>query len=243
MSSSHVSPSVPKVPLAEPLLPPNERPGEWGIDAYANEGAPGSVTRAYTAPGAIADAAFAVPGAIADAALAAPGGSSGEPLRVYAKRYHMLAIYSSLAFVNQAIWLSFAPTADETASRYGVPLLAITTLNTSAAALFVPGAWLCARALARLGLRRTVLLAATMQAAGALVRVGADGLVRDLGSKQAAFAVLAIGQALASLGAPVFLNLPPVLAENWFDAKGREGAMSVGTLSSLLGQTNITAQF
>jgi hypothetical protein len=111
--------------LDEPLLPPEEGPAEW--DADDDEGAPpggepGSVSRqrdAYIAPaiadaddegatpsGAIADAGLAAPGAVA--ALAAGdsggGGSSSEPLlRVYAKRYHMLAIYSTLAFVNQGM--------------------------------------------------------------------------------------------------------------------------------------------
>ncbi|KAG8459315.1 hypothetical protein KFE25_014160 [Diacronema lutheri] len=160
-----------------------------------------------------------------------------EPsLRVYAARWRVLGIYCACAFVNQAIWLSFAPTAAEVAARFNVPLLAITSLNTSAAALFVPGAWLCARALAAVGLRRTVVLAACAQAVGALVRCVADGLVRETVSRRAAFAVLSTGQALASLAAPVFLNLPPVIAEAWFDPSGREFAQAVGTISSLLGQ-------
>lgn len=169
-------------------------------------------------------------------ALRRDGTSTDGPLRVYGARWRVLGIFSSLAFLNQAIWLSFAPTAAEVAGRYNVPLLAITSLNTSAAALFVPGAWLCARGLARFGLRNTVLLAAGAQAAGALVRCGADGLVRPLVSRHAAFAALSAGQSLAALAAPVFLNLPPLIAELWFDASEREGAMALGTIASLLGQ-------
>lgn len=168
--------------------------------------------------------------------LREPTASPDSPLRVYGQRWHVLGIYSSLAFLNQAIWLSFAPTAGEIAGRYGVPLFAITGLNTSAAALFVPGAWLCARALATVGLRQTVLLAAAAQALGALVRCIADGFVRETISAHSGFALLCAGQSLASLAAPVFLNLPPVIAEAWFHAKEREGAMALGTIASLLGQ-------
>jgi hypothetical protein len=138
------------------------------------------------------------------ASVAAPPPAHGAEARVYAGRFRALAIYSALAFLNQAMcarvpvhaaaiylarrgsaplthlalsararllrraaprpsWLTFAPTAEQSAARYRVPLFAVTALNASAAALFVPGAWLCARAVAAGGMRRAVVAAALLQ--------------------------------------------------------------------------------
>lgn len=163
-------------------------------------------------------------------------GAEDAPLRLYPERWRVLAIFAGLALINQAMWLSFAPTAPETAARYRVAELGVTTLNASAAALFVPGAWLCAFFLPRHGLRSTVVGAAAAQTVGAAVRLVAEVFVRPHVSEHAAFMVLCLGQAVVNLAAPVFLNLPAVVAESWFDASGRDVAMAVGTLAPLVGQ-------
>jgi len=156
-------------------------------------------------------------------------------LRSYPARWHVLAIYMLLGLFNQAMWLTFAPVTDATARRFSVPKAAITALPTVSTVLFLPGSWLCSKVLASASLRAAVLVACALQVIGTLLRWLADALLR-LASPQLGFAVLFLGQCLAALASPAFMNTPAVVAEAWFNEREREGALAAATFSPIFGQ-------
>lgn len=150
-------------------------------------------------------------------------------------RWNVLALYMILGFTNQAMWLTFAPVASSVSKRYEVSDAAVTALAASGALLYLPGSWICARAVATGGLRRAVLVACWLQTIGSLIRLLADAFLR-LWSPECAYVALFVGQNLASMAAPGFMNTPVGLAQAWFPDDERDPAIAAAVLSPLLGE-------
>src|SRR3546814_5375691 len=73
---------------------------------------------------------------------------------------------------------------------------------------------------AKYGLRGTVLVGGALAMVSALVRYLAILLYEnDVYSAEAAYTVLFIGQCFAGMAQPFFMNLPTMIADNWFSAE------------------------
>ena len=100
------------------------------------------------------------------------------PERLLGRRWYILFIYCGLACWNQAITFSYAPVSVQASAFYGFPqknevMFWFASLSFVCYALVaIPTSHL----VNRLGLRFTVILGATLQAMGALMRVEFSGL-------------------------------------------------------------------
>mmetsp|Transcript_141395 Transcript_141395/g.249801 ORF Transcript_141395/g.249801 Transcript_141395/m.249801 type:complete len:475 (+) Transcript_141395:102-1526(+) len=155
--------------------------------------------------------------------------------RSYPKRFHMLGIFVVLGFVNQMMYLTFASIPKQITRRYSISEGLVTAMAIECVVFYLPGSWITARVLATTDLRRCVLVGCALQVTGTFLRFVADAIFRPV-STQLAYAMLALGQGLAAIATPTFMNTPVVFAEAWFNEHQREGVVSVLTLAPLLGQ-------
>ena len=80
-----------------------------------------------------------------------------------------------------------------------------------------------------LGLRRSVLAGALLNAAGAWLRFGSDFMGGDK------LSVLFIGQLLAAIAQPVILDSPTMLAATWFGENERATANMIASVANPVG--------
>ena len=96
-------------------------------------------------------------------------------IKVYRRRWIVLAIFVSDVVVNLATWISFGPIAEIARCYYGVTDFWINSLSTvymlSYTVLLLPGVWM----LARLELQTTAVIASCCSAAGACLKVAGVG--------------------------------------------------------------------
>ncbi|XP_026287461.1 feline leukemia virus subgroup C receptor-related protein 1 [Frankliniella occidentalis] len=158
-------------------------------------------------------------------AVKVPLGGVGAPeIRVYRKRWVILALFLLELLFNAVPWMQYTVLADVATVYYGVSNTEVewTALvyNLTAMVLVIPAAFV----LDKYGLRPSMLVGAVLNAAGLWLRV--VGVWPDC-----FWAVLA-GHALVSVATNFFVSAPPRLAAVWFPAD--EVSSAVG--ASIIGQ-------
>eukprot|EP00941_MAST-03F_sp_MAST-3F-sp1_P004936 g4936.t1 len=147
--------------------------------------------------------------------------------RIFADRWKMLLIFSFLTATNNGICFSFAPVTSIALQYFAihctflVSVYFITYLPMS----FV-GSWM----LDKYGLRWCIVSGALWQAIGAWIRFAAcywDGYHQAV--------ILVVGQVIASLAQPMFVNSPGLLSRIWFPPRERPFATSAAVNANSLG--------
>ncbi|EDO47643.1 predicted protein, partial [Nematostella vectensis] len=152
--------------------------------------------------------------------------------RVYTRRWFMLLVLCVLNFSNAMIWLTFAPIADKSAKFYNTSLSGINWLSIIYLVVCMCFGLCASWMLDTWGLRAGVLTGAWLNGTGAGVRI--IGSLHFVPSKYR-FAVVMVGQGLASLAQPFILNSPTKLAATWFAANERATANMFASLANPLG--------
>jgi Na+/melibiose symporter-like transporter len=159
--------------------------------------------------------------------------------RVYAARYHQLALLSALILTNAVVWVAFSPVTPATASVFGVSSACINLIALSFQICFLPGTMVGYGLMERWGLRATLLTGGVLTTVGAALRLislyvppASNG---GSGGGSGAYVLLLIGTCLAALAQPLLLNLPPELAGQWFAVKQRDVVTSLAFMCSPLG--------
>mmetsp|Transcript_57143 Transcript_57143/g.113594 ORF Transcript_57143/g.113594 Transcript_57143/m.113594 type:complete len:456 (-) Transcript_57143:25-1392(-) len=173
-------------------------------------------------------------GAEGEAAFQATSGST-EAGRTYCVRWHVMMIWLLAAFVNQSMWLTFAPVVDPCSRMYNVPRILFSSFATCGTLTYIPGTWWFSRMLEKSDLRRVVLTASTLAVLGVVLRFFAHVVLQPL-VPRFGYAVLFIGQCLVCIGAPAFLQNPALFGEIWFSQKERDLISSVAMLVPRVGQ-------
>ena len=155
------------------------------------------------------------------------------PPRPSRERYHTLAIFSGLTLVNAFLWITFAPIAQLSQSYYGVSISGINMMSGVFMVLYGPGSILASYMLHRWGLRGALVAGACLQGVAGVARYMSTLVSLDMQGLK--FGLVMAGQALAALAQPVFTNVPPKLAGDWFPPAERETATVVGALFNVLG--------
>eukprot|EP00981_Chlorochromonas_danica_P012788 scaffold5400_cov159-Ochromonas_danica.AAC.7 len=159
-------------------------------------------------------------------------------IQVFRDRWVMLAIFSLLEFCNAMYWVTFSPISDITqhymqgsyySSKTGVNMLANIFLI-----MYTPGTILCFLLAKKLKLKKTFIVAGLLTALGGLLRlIGA--LLKNQLSYPALYWIIFLGQVLAALAQPFFLNMPPSIAATWFPVEERDIATTIGSMFSPIG--------
>lgn len=149
-------------------------------------------------------------------------------LKVYARRWLVLAVVALLNNTNTMSWIAFAPVSNHVNSFYG----------ESSAAWFsmvymmctIPVGFFAMWAGRRFGLRSAILIAGWTNGLGGLIR-----LISSFLPMQYRFMVGITGQAIAAVAYPFIMFLPTKVAGSWFPDTQRALATTVGIMSNPLG--------
>ncbi len=148
-----------------------------------------------------------------------------DQVRVYGYRWVVLAAFMAVNLTIQALWISYAPISSRAASYYGVSETAIGVLAMAFMIAYIPFSFVASSLLQSRGFRVAAGL-------GALL-AGVSGVVRGLVGPHYELALLAtIGAAIAQ---PFLLNAWTTMSAQWFPKSQRATAVSLITLSNLLG--------
>lgn len=148
-----------------------------------------------------------------------------EQVRVYGYRWVVLAAFMAVNLTIQTLWISYAPISSRAASYYGVSETAIGALAMSFMIAYIPFSFVASSAIQNRGFR--------VAAGFGAVLAGVSGVTRGLVGSNYELALLAtIGAAIAQ---PFLLNAWTTLSAQWFPKSQRATAVSLVTLSNLLG--------
>ena len=182
---------------------------------------------ASPAPGAAAAplAATAPLGAAAAAATATAPAFARAP-----RRWAVLLAFSLSNALNAFVWIQFAPIANLTSARFGVSLASVDWLSLSFMLLYVPGAAVSIFVTERFGMRALLLGAASANALAALVRY-----LATFAPVARQFPVVMLGQCIAALAQPAFINAPSRVSGDWFAASERATTTTIAAMSNVIG--------
>jgi|EP00624_Nannochloropsis_granulata_P004077 Na+/melibiose symporter-like transporter len=156
--------------------------------------------------------------------------------RVYAARYHQLALLCALILTNAVVWVAFSAITPATASTFGVSSAWINFVALSFQICFLPGTVVGYGLVERWGLRVTLLTGGVLTTVGAVLRlISLYVLPNSDGGGGGGYVLLLGGTCLAALAQPLLLNVPPELAGQWFAVKQRDVVTSLAFMCSPLG--------
>ena len=148
-----------------------------------------------------------------------------EQVRVYGYRWVVLAAFMAVNLTIQTLWISYAPISSSAASYYGVSETAIGVLAMAFMIAYLPFSFVASSAIQNRGFRVAAGIGAIL--------AGVSGVARGLVGANYELALLAtIGAAIAQ---PFLLNAWTTLSAQWFPKSQRATAVSLITLSNLLG--------
>ncbi|GAB5032951.1 major facilitator superfamily domain-containing protein 7-a-like [Nannochloropsis oceanica] len=157
--------------------------------------------------------------------------------RVYAARYHQLALLCALILTNAVVWVAFSAITPATASTFGVSSAWINVIALSFQICFLPGTVIGYCLMERWGLRATLLMGGVLTTMGAVLRLTSLYVLpkSDGGGGGGGYVLLLFGTCLAALAQPLLINVPPALAGKWFEVKQRDVVTSLAFMCSPLG--------
>jgi cyanate permease len=146
-------------------------------------------------------------------------------IRIYGRRWLVLAAFMLVTIVNQASWITFAPITGTAAEFYHTSDLMIGLLSMVFMIIYVliviPSAWV----IDSRGFRLAVSVGAVLTAVAALAR----------GFFASSFTLVFVAQIGIAVGQPVVLGSITKLAARWFPQGERATATGFGTLAIYLG--------
>jgi len=147
-------------------------------------------------------------------------------------RNSVLAFYCAASFLCAGAWNTLAPLAAVAESRFGVGQAGVTAVSLAGFATYPPGSLLALYCMARHGLRTTLGVGCATQAACCLLKWAGVSLCT---SREAAYALLLLGQVVGGLGQPCVLNVVTRLTMDWFPPERRDAATLLGYQASNAG--------
>ena len=145
--------------------------------------------------------------------------------KVYGYRWLLLGAFMLAVFMNQALWITFAPITSVAAQAYATSDLMIALLSLCFMAVYIvlvlPAAWL----IDTWGLRWSVTLGAALSGVFALTR----------GIFASNFTLVLVSQIGIAVGQPLVVGAMTKLAARWFRPEERATATGLGALAIYLG--------
>lgn len=156
------------------------------------------------------------------------------------KRWKILCLFCLLSASNASLWVTYAPISDISQVYFGGShtisgsITSINMLATSYQVLFGPGTLLASQLMKNYDLRITVLVGGILTTAGALLRLIA-ALLKDFIGNSVNYSFALIGQSLAALAQPLYVNIVAALTSAWFPLSERDTATTISTLANPIG--------
>nr|CAD7266186.1 unnamed protein product [Timema shepardi] len=148
-------------------------------------------------------------------------------IKVYPRRWGILAVFFSFSVVNSFQWIQYGIIADVVARHYQIPLALVDWTRMVFMACFIVLILPACYALDKMGLRWCVEVGAILTAAGAWLKV--------VGVPSSSYWLAMLGQTIVGSGEVFVLGMPPKLASLWFGPDQISTACSIIVLGSKLG--------
>ena len=172
----------------------------------------------------------------ASTSAASPSSPSASPaltidseFKLYKRRYFVLFLFSSLAFLNNVVCYTFASISHIAKPDY--PNMSLSSLVSYFFITYTLFSFPSSLFINRFSLRSGVILGASLQALGTYLRYYDRSDPNDGGW----LCWLRVGQLVASLGQAFFVNPPPMMAAQWFGSEERVLATTIGVNANTLG--------
>lgn len=160
--------------------------------------------------------------------------------RAYSYRWIILAIFCMLDMCNAILFVTFAPISNISKNYFGGSdssygsSSAVNMLATMFLILYPVGTVIGLIFQKRYGLKHTLVFAGSINAFGALLRLLAAIYQNDLGDG-GCYALMLLGQSIAALAYPIYVNLPAAIASTWFPVNERDMSTTVGAMFNPIG--------
>lgn len=146
--------------------------------------------------------------------------SNSVTVHIYKYRWFILTLYSLLAFSNTLVWLSLFTVTDATSVFYNVDSVYIIWSSMASTCvqciIAIPASLLPSK----LGLRATMVIAASINALGACVVI--------IGAHRNGFVYFVIGQTIIAIAASILPQLAPEVSAVWFGKDEQAISTSIG---------------
>ena len=146
-------------------------------------------------------------------------------IKVYRRRFYMLALYCSLTWMNAVCWISLSPIASTVKSVYGVDDFQVNLIALSYLIAFLPSMLLATFIFDKLDLRNGLIFGAVLQGLGAAAKYFINQ----------GFWIVIAGQFLIAISQPFFLDSPALVSTYWFESSLYEIALTLGTNFNTIG--------
>lgn len=167
-----------------------------------------------------------------------PSLSPGEPspgppvFTVYRRRWLVLLVLCLLNCSNSALWLTFAPVADQSARYLKATLDQVNWLSLVYMVVAIPLSFGTSWMIDSLGLRITLILGSWLNMLGAVLRV--LGTLESVGQGEP-YALVMSGQTLCAVAQPLVIFAPTKMAALWFPEHQRATANMIASMSNPVG--------
>lgn len=151
--------------------------------------------------------------------------SSSMAFLVYQQRWMVLFIFSLLSLMNNWIWITWSPIANDISDVWNVPISRVNDLSTVYMYVYIPLSFPALIALNKYKLKWGLGVGSTLNFVGALVRyLGMDS-----------YRWVYVGTFFCALCQTLTLAMPPLISTLWFPECERGLATSLGVLANQLG--------
>ena len=149
------------------------------------------------------------------------------------KRWLVLLLFSNMAAVQNAIWISFSVVVKPAETYFSVGTPSINFLAALGPLVLMPVAFITGPLATSKGLRWSIVLGSVLTGLGAVARVLAIPLVAH--APNAAFGWIIAGHTLNAAAGPIIMSCPPQVSATWFPANERTTATAVAFGSQVFG--------
>ncbi len=156
----------------------------------------------------------------------------------YRYRWVILGIFCLLDLCNAILFVTFAPISNISKNYFGGGYYgsssAVNMLATMFLILYPLGTVIGIVFMKYFRLRNTLILAGSINAFGALLRLLAAVYHEQLGDG-GCYSLMLLGQSIAALAYPMYVNLPAAIASTWFPVNERDISTTAGALFNPIG--------
>jgi FLVCR family MFS transporter 7 len=156
----------------------------------------------------------------------------------YSYRWVILTIFCLLDLCNAILFVTFAPISNISQNYFGGgnygTSSAVNMLATMFLILYPVGTVIGIVFMKYYRLRNTLIFAGAINAFGALLRLLAAIYREELGDS-GCYCVMLLGQSIAALAYPMYVNLPAAIASTWFPVNERDMSTTIGALFNPIG--------
>ena len=164
--------------------------------------------------------------------------SEEESFKVYRYRWLILFMFCLSEAANALMWVTFSPISNIAQDYFGHGYYGSTTSVNMLANIFLilygPGTMLSVYCMKHLKLKSTLVLVGSLTVLGAFIRFMAAMNNSAFGHGNT-YILMVLGQALAALAQPMYLNSPPALSSVWFPVNERDTATTIGAMCIPIG--------